>query len=446
VHFAQGTFRSWPAATDCEDVYTLPDNLPERRRAGFRYALLCAEVNGFCYGQYPTQGERTQGNHLMCSDNTESLIHEIGHNLWLTHAGGGEGRIAGGVNFKPNYGSVMNYRYSNTHVIAPFFAHERVGGIHELIPFEETPFLGAGDDAAIVLNITAPGLAIPSPLQPGEYDVNWNDDVDAQGNPLITRGVPIPPMNLRFNAPAHDYLFLRDYDDYLAMETGIVDSIPFAVPVVRWVDDNNLWYYRNDRGQLRPTEWDPPMAAIPTPFEPEVDCEAIGCNAALSSGMPTLVELCEALGCAVGNDPMPDGAPACPERPQAQERTERLASNARRKHGTLSRLVRSDQARRLLLDAGLSKADIENVSHLATRFMATDPERVQRLVRRAAAAGLPIRKGSCEPLALERARRLWQAATERRAERDVTESSTPNLLRSPLALPQRPNGPILVCE
>ena len=85
---------------------------PAKRRPVFHYALFCKNVNskfpgglGFVSATDFVVASSNLGNTIV---EAGTFMHELGHNLGLNHGGGDK------VNAKPNYISIMNYKFQNT--------------------------------------------------------------------------------------------------------------------------------------------------------------------------------------------------------------------------------------------------------------------------------------------------------------------------------------------
>jgi hypothetical protein len=104
----------------------LSTNFSANRLGYFHYSLLIhrygADAPGSCAGASGSSGQAFYNDHRsVVSSSTwhnsgtgdqwvaNTILHEVGHNLNLSH-GGARGAQAG-LNYKPNYNSVMNYRY-----------------------------------------------------------------------------------------------------------------------------------------------------------------------------------------------------------------------------------------------------------------------------------------------------------------------------------------------
>jgi len=81
----------------------------------FRYA-----INAVPAGPPPNMGGQTHGNNIVLfNQNAGLLMHELGHALGLNHGGPEEDEpTTTDVNCKPNYVSVMNYRYQGGIMVA----------------------------------------------------------------------------------------------------------------------------------------------------------------------------------------------------------------------------------------------------------------------------------------------------------------------------------------
>ena len=151
--------------------------------------VCCSAQKGFMV----TLGSWTGGNGTV-RDQSGTFLHELGHNIGLPHGG------SDGVNFKPNYLSIMNYRYQvigipnwATWGAAGFAGAQLVASStidysrSALAPIDETSLaeasgIGGGGFAAFW---TDPGLTLRAGNATGGLDWNWSNN----GNPPFQGGV-----------------------------------------------------------------------------------------------------------------------------------------------------------------------------------------------------------------------------------------------------------------
>lgn len=125
---------------------------------------------------------------LSTASKSNIILHELGHNLGLDHGGADE------INFKPNYNSVMNYRY--------------------LFYGTDTNCDGVGDQGVSVFSngslapIDENALSEPTGLCNG-VPIDWNGDGQIQPGPVK---VDLTPWS--FGTPPDGFFdVLTDYDD-----------------------------------------------------------------------------------------------------------------------------------------------------------------------------------------------------------------------------------------
>ena len=130
------------------------------------------------------------------------IIHELGHNMGLDHGG-----ADGFINFKPNYNSVMNYRY--------------------LFSGTDTNCDGAGDGGPVFSNGSLAPLDENALLEPvgicNGVPIDWNLDGRIQPEPLK---LDLTPESFGL-PPDGRYDILTDYDD---VSNLCLDCIEFFQP------------------------------------------------------------------------------------------------------------------------------------------------------------------------------------------------------------------------
>ncbi len=195
-------------------------NFASNRNGYFHYVLLPHRYNT---GSGSSGQAELPGNDLIVSlycygsDNNvaNTIVHELGHNLFLRH-GGNEN-----TNYKPNYNSVMNYKYQ--------------------FPGVDTTCDANGDG---LLNYST-GVRISL----NESNLNENlgvcgaTPIDWDGNSIIQTGV-VSDVNNDFS-----YTILNDYNDWANLYfTGLQDAdgaSPFPPeiitedPIPEWARTNN---------------------------------------------------------------------------------------------------------------------------------------------------------------------------------------------------------------
>lgn len=109
-----------------------------------------------------------------------TLMHEFGHNLYLTHGGSWEQRF---VNYKPNYISVMNYFFQMSGILPAGRIDYSRNALPDLDENSLNENLGIQDGTDQTLYVP-PGRTPnnPSAPQPGTGPIDWNDDGLIQGN------------------------------------------------------------------------------------------------------------------------------------------------------------------------------------------------------------------------------------------------------------------------
>ena len=92
---------------------------PAQRSPVFHYALYCEEIDTRHPGGSSAGAEAAAAflvafdNQVMPITQASTFMHELGHNLGLDHGGGDD------VNYKPNYISIMNYRFNVIGTLRP---------------------------------------------------------------------------------------------------------------------------------------------------------------------------------------------------------------------------------------------------------------------------------------------------------------------------------------
>ncbi len=196
LNFRGGCFDGGPGAGDFDTVKSA--NFNNARRFAFHYALMihqqqsgnsssgCGEMPGNDFvvafgGWNPLDfaGNRDVGT---IQQQAGTIMHELGHNLQLDHGG------SDGANFKPNYVSVMNYRYQTSGI--PPTDPDGSGPMAAKIDYsrQELPTLdetnlsepaGVGDGGDTVF-WPCTVLFIPVTFSgPGNGPLNWNCDFDS---------------------------------------------------------------------------------------------------------------------------------------------------------------------------------------------------------------------------------------------------------------------------
>jgi hypothetical protein len=195
-----------------------------RRQGYFRYSIHCHRYNS--PDNSSTGVAEILGDDFIVSlagglqpwSMATIIMHELGHNLGLRH-GGFEGR-----NYKPNYNSVMNYRFAfpGTDVTCDALGDGVLGYSHGLNP----PL----DEAAL---LEAMGVC-------GELPIDWNSNgqVDAKPFPFnincAGQAGPCGTGPPNCYDPSCDLLL--DYDDWSAVVLRIPPGTDFQAEIVTCLD------------------------------------------------------------------------------------------------------------------------------------------------------------------------------------------------------------------
>ncbi|HJT97109.1 MAG TPA: hypothetical protein VJ696_02250 [Rhodanobacteraceae bacterium] len=190
-------------------------NFPPNRLGYFHYVIFAHAYTA----NYPSYGQATYGAHRMLvttrcdfldTSVAYSTIHELGHNLWLDHGGpidvNGLSNIERSCNNKPNYNSLMNYRFS----------------ILGLVDCSMTLNHRAGFSSGTRRTLDENDVYEPDGvcLTPNAPPVDWNGHNGIEYthyayplNPGAQPGCPLPPLSV-----------LHDYDDWSNMDlTRVTD-------------------------------------------------------------------------------------------------------------------------------------------------------------------------------------------------------------------------------
>ena len=172
------------------------ENLAESRNGYVHYALNVHRFN--TNGNSSGQAERL-GDDLIISlrcfvtepdadqDVANTIVHELGHNLGLAHGGGDE------LNWKPNYNSVMNYRFQFAGIDTDC---DGVGdGVLDFSTGERPPL----DEYHLV---EAHGVCGP---EGPAIDWNWNEVIDPEPIAVSINGDEVGDV-------------LHDHDDWSAIQ------------------------------------------------------------------------------------------------------------------------------------------------------------------------------------------------------------------------------------
>ena len=212
-------------------------NFPSDRMGYFHYSLMIhqhdADGPGSCLGASSSSGEAIYNDYrLLVSSNwwhnasdgdqwvANTIVHELGHNLNLSH-GGERFTAQQSLNYKPNYPSVMNYRY-------------QFGGV-------DVTCDGLADGAlnySSGLNLTLDESNLDESVGVcGAPGVDWNVDGDAgdSGIQVDVQGWDVGPGSAEANGSATDVL--EDHDDWAAIT--LASSLSGALsplPAVRVLD------------------------------------------------------------------------------------------------------------------------------------------------------------------------------------------------------------------
>lgn len=159
----------------------LSANFATNRLGYFHYSLMIhrydADAAGSCAGASGSSGQAFYNDHRsLVSSGTwhnsgsgdqwvaNTIVHEVGHNLNLSHGGFRVGDQAG-LNYKPNYPSVMNYRYQFSGVDAGCDVNA-----DNLLDYSRGTRITL-DEAAVDETV---GVC-------GDVAIDWNKDGDATG-------------------------------------------------------------------------------------------------------------------------------------------------------------------------------------------------------------------------------------------------------------------------
>jgi uncharacterized repeat protein (TIGR01451 family) len=171
------------------------------RRFAYHYALFihrqsptstpsgCAEVGGndflVSFGGWNTENKDPDGNGVSdehvgtAVQQAGVLMHELGHNLGLKHGGGD------GINFKPNYLSVMNYWFQLSGIpqtVAgknPFdYSHRVLATLNEA-SLDETVGIGGVAGSTLRTFYICPDFTADPGTGPATGAIDWNCDKDA---------------------------------------------------------------------------------------------------------------------------------------------------------------------------------------------------------------------------------------------------------------------------
>ncbi|MHA1288550.1 MAG: hypothetical protein ACTSPB_14190 [Candidatus Thorarchaeota archaeon] len=127
-----------------------------------------------------------------------TFMHELGHNLGLRH-GGFES-----VNYKPNYGSVMNYLFQFDHLVPTRPLDYSTGGRRVLDEGDLDETFGIGARTVTVWR----GPDGRRYRSSGKLEIDWNNDGDIKAGVIV---------NLNDNPPEHPSVpsqTLEDYNDW----------------------------------------------------------------------------------------------------------------------------------------------------------------------------------------------------------------------------------------
>jgi hypothetical protein len=209
-----------------------------------RAVRYCVVGSSFTYaGEHRTGVKEPNGNDFVVTLNPSffpllsrhkwagTFMHELGHSLGLDHGGGD------GVNYKPNYYSVMNYIWQwPAEEIDPFhdptFHYRRSwrldysrGQLNELKEQSLNEPSGIGGDASVVVPIGPPKEDFLNPkffrLVTMGGAVDWNGDGTAN-DPQVSLdindfGIP--------NQPTDDNETLRPYEDWNSLQHKVTEVI-----------------------------------------------------------------------------------------------------------------------------------------------------------------------------------------------------------------------------
>ncbi len=185
--------------TPSERVDPNADAILEAKRDIYRYATIVNSINDGALGL-----AEVPGNDLICAfgsltnrrrDQAITLMHEIGHNLNLSHGGviqddgGNPNRLGDSVpvpdrtNFKPNYVSVMNYGFYNFYdfqlnLLGIDYSNERLAPLVESDLNEQVGIATMYSDGVYTLyGLREPG-EMPQAVfvQLGNPSIDWNRD------------------------------------------------------------------------------------------------------------------------------------------------------------------------------------------------------------------------------------------------------------------------------
>lgn len=195
-----GSINGGVNGTEFNDIKA--NNFSASREGYFHYALHNHNynTNSSSSGQAELPGDDLIVS-LQCFDSTNNtsntMMHELGHNLDLRHGGFED------TNGKPNYNSVMNYRY-------------QFPGTDNNCDADGNQVLDYSSDTNLTLNENAVTEAIGVC---GAPSIDWNDNA-------IIDPPYVAQLNLRSNGTTFDNIFevLEDFDDWSNLSFGSIND------------------------------------------------------------------------------------------------------------------------------------------------------------------------------------------------------------------------------
>ncbi|MEC8276497.1 MAG: hypothetical protein VX026_02195, partial [Myxococcota bacterium] len=198
---------------DISATPTLAASYMASERVGyFRYGVLGWDTNVSGTAYYPGW---TQALRKDCDTDSWQMaavyVHELGHNMGLGHGG-----LSNSCNYKPNYPSIMNYRYTLEGQVHPCAEDERQywafsdGHLPDLNESSLDESVGFCGDSAydwngngVIENGVSADLNSQDPTQ-GTYcggTVTTLTDVDDWGGMFIGLGLPSPNSYIPMGQP-----------------------------------------------------------------------------------------------------------------------------------------------------------------------------------------------------------------------------------------------------
>jgi hypothetical protein len=203
----------------------------------FHYALVIhrydADAAGSCAGASGSSGQAFYNDHRsLISSGTwhhgasgdqyvaNTILHEVGHNLNLTHGGS---FAQSSLNYKPNYNSVMNYRY-------------QFSGVDTGCDVTADNFLDYSRGTRITLDESSVDESVGVC---GDVGLDWNDDGDTADAGLSQdlQAYDNGPGSGNGNGSSTDVL--EDYDDWanITLASSVAGApLPGGVSVLKAVE------------------------------------------------------------------------------------------------------------------------------------------------------------------------------------------------------------------